>query len=280
MFTDSLFGSTRSNINEGGLALLQPYIQWKHYLSGKTSYYIGLNAEYFSLNQDFALEPRLGFIYEPNPKNRLSIGYGLHSQIQTLQLYFVNQVAKGRIIKSKTNQDLTFTRAHHVVLGYDWTISDNLRFKTETYYQYLFDVPVEKEASFYSVLNAGSTFVAEFKPNLINGGAGRNYGIEFTLEKFLADNYYFLLTTSLFNAEYKGSDDVWRSNAFNNNYVVNLLGGYEWQLSSNITLDLNLRLNAAGGRRKLEVDEAATKQNGRIIYREDNAYEKSFRRLF
>ena len=42
-----------------------------------------------------------------------------------------------------TNRDLGFTGAHHIVLGFDAQINDHLRFRTETYYQYLFDVPVE-----------------------------------------------------------------------------------------------------------------------------------------
>ena len=275
-FTDSSFTAIRADVSKNGIALLQPYIQWKQYLSSKVSYYLGLNAEYFSLNQDFALEPRAGFIYEPNAKNRFSIAYGLHSQIQALPLYFINEVEDGRIITKESNKALKFTRAHHAVVGYDLTISDNVRLKTEAYYQYLFNVPVEIEKSNYSVLNVGASFNETFQPNLDNDGFGRNYGLELTLERFLSDNYYYLLTTSLFSAEYKGSDGVWRNSAFNNNYVINALAGYEIPFNDRMSLDLNIRFNTAGGKRMLDVNEEKTNAAGFLVYNDENAYKKQF----
>ncbi len=47
------------------------------------------------------------------------------------------------------------------------------------------------------------------------------HGVELTIENFLNDGYYFLLTTSLFDSKYKGGDGITRNTAFNGNYVFN-----------------------------------------------------------
>ena len=50
------------------------------------------------------------------------------------------------------NKDLKLSDAHHFVLGYDWMLTDKLRFKAEAYYQYLWNIPGEEGTS-YSLIN-------------------------------------------------------------------------------------------------------------------------------
>ncbi len=110
-------------------------------------------------------------------------------------------------------------------MGYDINITKYFRLKTELYGQYIYNAAVEKTPSSFSMLNAGSDFGFPDKTNLVNNGKGYNYGIELTAERFLNKGFYYLLTVSLFESKYKGSDNVWRNTAFNSNYVVNVLGG-------------------------------------------------------
>ena len=56
--------------------------------------------------------------------------------------------------------------------------------------------------------------------SLVNNGTGENYGIEFTLERFLSNNFYFLITTSIYESNYKGYDGIKRNTAFNGNYAI------------------------------------------------------------
>lgn len=267
----------QADVNRSGMALLQGYAQWKHDVSEQFGYYLGVNNQYFSLSDDYVIEPRVGITFTPAPKHRLSAGYGMHSQIQALPLYFVNQRGNNNnILKKETNVGLTFTRAHHAVLGYDYSLSENVRIKVEGYYQRLFDVPVEDKSTAYSVLNLGAQFNVEFLPNLVNEGTGTNYGVEFTLEKFLSDNYYYLLTASLFEAKYEGGDGIERNNAFNNNYIVTALAGYELPINDAFSLDFNIRLNSAGGRRKLLVDLEESRAQGTAIFSDDRAFEEQF----
>ncbi|MBN2011554.1 hypothetical protein JW960_19640 [candidate division KSB1 bacterium] len=52
----------------------------------------------------------------------------------------------------------------------------------------------------YATLNDGSTLTCT---NLANNGTGKNYGIKFTIEKFLNNGWYFLSTNSIYQAKYK-----------------------------------------------------------------------------
>jgi hypothetical protein len=90
---------------------------------------------------------------------------------------------------------------------------------------------------------------AFFMNKLTNEGTGTNIGIDLTLERFLKNGYYFLLTTSLFESKYIGGDNTRRNTRFNCNYAFNILAGKEWILgaSQNKLLSINGRLNVMGG---------------------------------
>jgi hypothetical protein len=122
------------------------------------------------------------------------------------------------------------------------------------------------------MLNAGSNFGFPDKTNLVNNGKGYNYGVEVTAERFLNKGLYYLLTVSVFESKYKGSDNIWRNTAFNSNYVVNALGGKEFKLNSKTTFGIDTRLTVTGGQRYTPFDIAASKTAGYVLYKENEAY--------
>jgi hypothetical protein len=145
----------------------------------------------------------------------------MHSQIQTMGLYFY-ETQLPDLTYTKTNKNMDMTHSNHYVIAYDNQFSQNWRIKVETYYQDLSNVPVELNPSTYSTLNIGADYVTPNEDSLVNSGTGKNFGVEFTLEKFFSKNYYFLLTTSVFDSKYKGSDGVERNTAFNGNLYCKL----------------------------------------------------------
>jgi hypothetical protein len=172
-----------------------------------------------------------------------------------------------------TNRSLDFTRSQHYVLTYDWNISDNTRLKAEGYYQQLSDVPVEGRLSSFSSLNTGASFAPQDEDSLVNNGAGRNYGVELTLERFYNRGYYYLITTSLFDSKYKGSDGIERNTAFNTQYVFNALVGKEWKIGSKGKFfSLNVKLTTIGGKYLTPIDVALSQQFSRTIYRNSDAF--------
>ena len=242
---------------DGTPFLWQYFGQFKYRFSEQFSVIGGLHGMHFQ--QSSALEPRLSFVYQLPAGQSVSLSYGLHSQLQPLPVYF-QTFDETDHIRDSGNKSLGFTRAQHFVLGYEWRFLPEWRFKAEAYYQYLFDVPVERTPSGFSMLNAGADFGFPDMVGLVNKGSGTNKGVELTLERFLNKGYYVLLTTSLFDSRYKGSDGIERNTAFNYKYVANALAGKEWKVghSGSNAFTVDLRLSTIGGRYATPVNVTAS----------------------
>lgn len=252
--------------------MYQAYTQFKHKFTDYIDLYSGINFQYLDLNDTYSFEPRLGFNWTINSRNSFKMGYGLHSQAQLRVIYFTQtKLDDGSYLY--TNKNLDLTKSNQFVIGYDHLFSDNLRLKFETYYQYLYDIPVKPSQPEYSVLNFGAEYFIERVDSLTNDGTGENYGIELTLERFLEDNFYFLLTTSLYESTYRGYDGKKRNTAFNGNFAINALGGYEIPLRKTNAFIIGLKTTYAGGRPYVPYDVEATLAQGEEVLDWDHAYE-------
>jgi hypothetical protein len=266
---------------KGDGVLLQAYIKWQHRFSDNLTLNSGVHYQQFMVNNTYAIEPRVGLKYNLTEKQSLNFGTGLHSQLQPMSTYFL-QTEYNDGTSSRTNEKLDMSKSAHFVIGYDNNISINWRFKSEVYYQYLFDIPVEAHESTFSMLNSGADYVPPLNDSLINNGKGTNYGIEITLEKFFSHNYYFLLTGSVYDAKYEGSDKVERNTAFNGNYTFNLLAGAEYNLDKEKkkVLTLNGKATYAGGKRYIPIDLAASQNSNQTEYIYSRAYEDKYKDYF
>ena len=251
--------------------LLRGYTNLGHRFTDKLSTNVGLYAQNFTVNNSMSIEPRWNIKYQFKPNQSISFGAGLHSQLQPLEVYFYQTKTNTGDI-SFTNKELDFVKSVHSALGYDWSVSRYFRIKTELYGQYIYNAAVERTASSFSLLNSGSDFAIPDKTNLVNNGRGYNYGIELTAERFLHRGLYYLLTVSLFESKYKGSDDIWRNTAFNSNYVVNALAGKEWKLNNKTTFGIDSKVTVTGGQRYTPFDVLASTAAGYIVYKEEEAY--------
>jgi hypothetical protein len=255
------------NKGSGNTGLIQAYCEAKTLIAPNLDLTEGLNYSYFMLNLHYALEPRFALRWQINQRHALSTGYGMHSQLEDIGVYLTGTPVN-EAIPIPVNKSLNFSRAHHFVLGYDYLIRQDMRLMTEIYYQYLYNIPV-KPGSYYSMLNSTGEY---FNDTLVNKGTGWNAGIDFTFEKFLTRQYYYLITLSLFNSKYRGGDGIQRNSRFNSNYVINLLGGKEWTIRKKNILGLNLKASFTGGEYYVPIDlEKSVAQHSEILD-EANAY--------
>lgn len=262
-----------------GVTLYQPYFQATYHFNDRFSIVPGLHFSYFDLNNAASLEPRLGVNWQLTQKQKLSLGYGLHSRTQALSTYYLGtQLDDGSL--TETNKDLGFTKSNQFVLGYNNSITANTRIKAELYYQSLYNVPVEKNSTSFSMLNTGAGWGVGAQDSLQNTGTGNNYGLELTAERFFSKNYYYLATVSLFESKYKGSDGIERNTAFNGNYVVNILIGMEFTINSKSTFNIDFKMTYAGGKRFTPVDLNASQAAGSTKYDESKAYSEQFDPFF
>ena len=255
----------------GNTHLTEGYAQLKYQLSPALLANVGLRTHYFGLNKELSLESRVGLAWKLSDKHSLSFGYGKHSQPEDLNVYMIE------VGGVAVNKDLKLSDAHHFVLGYDWMLTDKLRFKAEAYYQYLWNIPGEEGTS-YSLINLRRALY--LNKALVNNTKGRNYGIDLTLERFLGDNYYYLITGSIFKSEYKAGDNVWRNTRYNKGFVLNALFGKEFYFANNRkVLDVNARVSVTGGERYSPILESQSVTQKRVIYDESRAFSEQFRTL-
>ena len=238
-------------------SMIQPYAQFKYKATEKFTLTGGLTSLYCSLSENSlsVLEPRLGLSYKINDKQKISFGTGYHSQmLSPYALYYSNQTINKD--PQEYNLDLGFTKSLHAVLSFDQMIGSYFRIKAETYYQHLFNIPVsENEINSYSLVNEGSGYGFLHPDPLKNAGVGKNYGVELTLEKFFNKGYYFLITGSVFDAKYKGTDDIWRNTVYNGKFTTNALFAKEFTLKNKSAFNIGGKVTYAGGKWYGEVDE-------------------------
>jgi hypothetical protein len=268
---DSLQFSTSNGQQRGWL--LQPSASYT--LNGRKYYSLqmGVHSMIYTENNTYAIEPRLTFIKYVNRLNAdLMLSYGLHSQLQTPEVYLSTN-SKGTF----DHRDLGLTRAHHLNLKLQKN-SHSYGFQVQAYYQYLFDIPIVNNANrSFSVINELNSQITD---PLENEGVGRNYGVEIAVKKAMQDNYYISVNASLYQSEYKGGDEIWRSTRYNGNYIANLIIGKEWMKTRINKKDRNInrkigvyaRAVYAGGLRESPIDFVLSEEFGQTTFIENQAF--------
>jgi hypothetical protein len=261
--------------NNSVVTLAEVYSQWQFKPSDKLTFNAGVHTQYLDFNDNYAIEPRLAINYHLSPKQTLSLGYGLHNQMQPLPI-LLDRAKTGDNTYTETNRNLDFARSQHLVFGYDLRPNAEWHTKIEAYYQSLDNIAVETTPSVYSVLNTGSDFGFPTRPYLLNNGTGKNYGLEMTIEKFFSAGWYLLTTASLFDSKYKGSDGIERNTAFNTHYITNVLLGKEFKFGKNKqnAFTIDTKITTSGGRYTTPIDLEKSRAKGEAVYQTDKAFSR------
>ncbi|MBS1904398.1 MAG: TonB-dependent receptor [Bacteroidetes bacterium] len=190
---------------------------------------IALNAgmfwQYIDYDTSSSFEPRASISWSPSEEHSFALAYGIHRQPQPLQ----------------------FTQAEHIVAGYTFRPESDLLFKAEAYVKNYSHVPVHASVlDDYSFLNEGFASRIDYT-DLMSTGTGKTYGAEFTFMKHYNDGYYITATASYVRQQFRGSDGILHWGAFDNRYIMNLVGGYDFHLGASTTLTLSEKFTVAGG---------------------------------
>jgi len=265
---DELFSRSadkRANGAAMGL-IIQPYANLHWAILPKLSSNIGLHYLNYTFNQTKSVEPRFSVQYQLSNNQTLSFAYGLHSQLQQPEVYFALATQNSAFLG---NARLDLTKSRHYVLSHQYSINKGSNFKTELFYQQIFNVPAALLNPTFSTLN----LVEDFTPEpLQNAGTGRNFGLELTYQQYLTNGFYVLTNATFYKATYKNIDGVERNSRFNGKHIFNLTLGKEWERSKNRTLGTSIRVIWLGGFYEREVNEQASIDNKRLIYRNADAF--------
>ena len=281
--TSPLYWQFSVRWNSNGTAFMAiPYVQWKYKYSPALTFSTGIQMQSYTVNYDPTNTPlgnsgtgtkfdttsnsgpllRFGARYQVSKRDAINLGLGMHSQNQSAYVYYYQKPGNS----TPHNLGMGLSRSNHAVLGWDHQMGKASRIKVETYYQALSNLPVERlmasnsfRGSSFSLANTGSGFSRFFPDSLENTGVGKNYGIEFTVEKFFSKGFYYLASLSVFDAQYQGSDKVWRSSDFNTDYAANGLIAKEFVFKNKNSLNIGGKVTFAGARRFSPMDTLATR---------------------
>ena len=225
--------------------LTQQYLQFRWRPTEKLNINLGMHAMLLSLNNTKGIDPRLGIRYNFSEKTQLSLAYGLHSRMLPIGNYFLKiHSIDGNF---RFNEDLEFIKAHHAVLALDQFINKSLKIHAEFYYQYLYDVPVDRNSSStYSLLNIIDGYTDR---DLVSTGTGKNIGVDVSLEKLFREGSFMILSGSIFNSTYTDFSGRSHSGRYNSNFSATFMGGKEWNFKKSNSLQASFKLLYNAGAR-------------------------------
>lgn len=266
-FFDNHTGEWKSFLNsQGDAQYYQAYAQWKHRMTENLTFVSGLHGSYFALNGSYSIEPRVAATYTSG-KSSFSLATGLHSKPEHVSTYMFQSKKQGQA-DTYPNKNLGLLKAYHAVAGYERQLPLNMRFKTEVYYQYLYNIPVEKDSTGgFSIINALDIYSLFNTSQLVSDGTGQNYGIDFSLERPFLNNYYLLATASLYKSTYTDYLGDEYNTTFNRGYQLNVVGGKEFSIgkSGRKILGLNGKVLYSGGMRESPIDLNSSIQSGETV---------------
>ena len=251
--------------------ITQPFVN-AQFSFNKLTANVGIHYLNYSYNQSSSLEPRASVSYQFAANQSLTAAYGLHSQMQAPQVYFSKLENP-----LENNNRLGLSKAQHFVIGHELKLKKNAYFKTELYYQKLFNIPIIAKSAFiydrtsptFSALNLVESFVTA---KLENAGTGTNYGIEMTFEKYLSKGFYGLVTGSLYNASYTDRTGTSYNARFNGRHTFNATIGKEFANKKGKILGVNLRTVWLGGFWDTPINMDASRRGFGTVYETTNPF--------
>jgi CarboxypepD_reg-like domain len=257
---------------------LQPFFDWHTNFGARCELGAGLHGSIYNLQySEQLLEPRLSLAIGFG-RGKLVFGYDQYSQRLPTQL---------NLFQNKRKQ-LGVTKARQLTAGYQLEFTNSVVFKAAAYLQNLYDVPVyfgkDGPVSSLNFTDFSLTYLSRGEPifanNFGNGGKGRNYGLDLSLQKYLTDRAFFLLAGSLYRSKFYVPQlglvrEEWKSTRFDGGHTLNLTVGREFTKQKNgktIINGISGKLAWLGGFRDTPIDLAASEATGYTVYFQQYAF--------
>jgi hypothetical protein len=282
--SDAIFSNSETPLHTRRLTgfVIQPFADWTYQITASLTSEIGVhNLFYSNKNGDQtahsnSFEPRAAFRWQASASQQLSLSYGLHSQIQLPQAYMAT--ISNLPVSYYGNLSLKPSKSHHFVLGYQKFFSKDNSLKVEAYLQELYNVAISADSkNSFSAINLVESYVNQ---KLSNKGTGRNYGVEATYQKLLTDQFYLLLSGSVYKATYVGSDGIKRNGRFDGGHTFSLTTGKEFKTRRQSIWGVNVKALVTGGFRDTPINLAESQKANATVYIQDQAFSIKMKEYF
>lgn len=219
------------------------FAQFSTVLMNRLRLNAGLRGDYFdAIKDEISISPRFSASYLFTDDLTVNFSTGIYHQSPSyiwLAAY-------------KSNNSLKQVRVDQYVAGIEYKIRQDLRFKTEGFYKVYSDYPASKLRSYLVMVNTGTGFggsddnFASFGLDpLVSKGKGTVKGAEVSLQKKASDSpAYGLISMTYSKADFTAIDGISRSGNFDQNFLLNIFGGYIF----NEKWEANFKFRLATGR--------------------------------
>ncbi len=203
------------------------YAQFSQRLFGNIVLTAGGRLEYFDLiSSQFVFSPRGSVSYEVSPQTTVTASVGLYHQSPSYIW----------LVAHRANRDLVPVRAVQHILGVEHLLRPDLKVRVEGFVKDYSNYPASLDRTYLVLANTGGGFggsddnFSSFGlDRLVSRGTGRSYGLEFLLQKKLSEiPLYGLASFTWSRTRFTALDGVERPGAFDQEYLVNLTAGYQF----------------------------------------------------
>ncbi|HEX8362788.1 MAG TPA: TonB-dependent receptor [Longimicrobium sp.] len=218
---------------------------------GRLTTTAGARGDYFSVNRDFTLAPRISGSFAATDRLSLNAAYGIY--YQTLPLYVLAQ--------AESNHELPSLKAAHYVAGLQYLVTPDTRLSLEVYDKQYSDFPLDSvHAGRFPVDHLAAGYGSRLGA-LEEGGRAYSRGVELMLQKKLAERFYGTVSGALFRSRYQGHDGTWRDRIYDNRYLYQVIAGYK----PNPKWEMGARWSMVGGVPYTPADLASSRSFNRMI---------------
>ena len=220
----------------------------------------GVQSIYTTVINRISIDPRLKLKYNLNEKVEIGLSSGFYTKLEPIYIY------------NDQNKGLGYSKSKSINLGFNFKLTKSSNFKTEVYYEYLYQIPI---GVYGTGISSNSSYINIYSVStgdtqLENNASGYNKGVEFLFEKYIDNEYFVMLNSSFFESKYRENDsDMWRNSRFNLRYNLNLVLGKTIQLNNKSKLGISGRVSANGGQYFEAVNLVDSKKYYRTKYEKD-----------
>lgn len=126
------------------------------------------------------------------------------------------------------NKDVKYIRTGHLVGGFSYVTSQNLKIAIEGYYKDYSQYPFLLRDSI-SLANLGGDFGAIGNEPAVSTSEGRSYGLEVLLQQRLFKGFYGILAYTLGKSEFQDKNGSYVPSTWDGRHILTLTAGKKWK---------------------------------------------------
>jgi outer membrane receptor protein involved in Fe transport len=179
-------------------------------------------------NKSFkTLSPRASVSYQLTDKWRINGSLGRYFKIPIYTVLGYQQ-SSGAGQPAFVNRSNEYIRSDHGVIGVEFIPAPSTRITIEGFVKQYANYPVSARDGI-SLANQGGDFGAIGNETVTSIGNGRSRGVEFFIQQKLINNFFGVLSYTLFKSEFTGANGTYTSSAWDTRNLISTQLGYKFK---------------------------------------------------